>query len=127
MACHVRANLEIANPRARNTFIVASSAPGSARGTVAIPVSVAPRGAPPAEPGATNILAGPKHVAAAAHGLQQGLIKVAINLSAESRDVHLDDVGHPFPVGIPEVLAQHLAGKHLPRVAHEELQQAELG
>src|SRR5260370_4250363 len=72
-------------------------------------------------------LSRPKRIAASSDRVDQGLLGAALQLAAQPVDVHLDDVGGPFPVGLPEVFAQHLARDDLPGMAHQHLQNAELG
>src|SRR5260370_39694766 len=66
-------------------------------------------------------------IAASSHGVDQRLLGAALQLGAEPIDVHLDDVGGAFPVGLPQALAQHFAGDDLAGMAHEHFQDAELG
>src|SRR5438874_1516816 len=74
-----------------------------------------------------SVLIRPKGIAATSHGLDEGLLGVAIDLFAQSVDVDLDDVGLALPVGLPEVLAEHAAGDDGAGVSHQELEEAELG
>src|SRR5882724_8959545 len=71
-------------------------------------------------------LSRPKRIAASSDCVDQGLLGAALQLAAQPVDVHLDDVGGPFPVGLPEVFAKHLARDDLPGMAHQHLQHAEL-
>src|SRR5439155_19835827 len=67
-----------------------------------------------------------KNIAAPPDGLDQGLLAGALELAAQPVDVHLKHVGGAFPVGFPQVLADHFAGYDLTGVAHEHFEEAEL-
>src|SRR6476620_2365139 len=69
----------------------------------------------------------PENISSTPHGLNQRLIESAINFTTQAVDVYLDDVGHPFPVRLPKMLTEHLAGDDLAGITHQELQQTELG
>src|SRR5205814_4583686 len=65
-------------------------------------------------------------VAAAAHRLDRVPSERPVDLLAEPADVDGDDV-RPVVVGhVPGVPEQLVPGEHLPRPAHEELEQREL-
>src|SRR5258706_14863127 len=68
----------------------------------------------------------PKNITSSPHGLDQRLIETAIDFTAQAVDVYLDNIRHPFPIGFPQVLAEHLPRHHLSGITHQELQQAEL-
>src|SRR4051812_1020040 len=73
----------------------------------------------------TRSLSPPEGIAASPDGVDQRLLRAALELGAEAVDVDLDDVRGPLPVGLPQLLTEHLARHHLPRVAHQHLQDAE--
>src|SRR5215469_14903349 len=64
-------------------------------------------------------------ITASSDGLNDRFIEAPIQFTAEAIDVNFDDIGHAFPVGIPDVFAQHLAGDDLAGMAHHELEKAE--
>src|SRR5260370_7633544 len=66
------------------------------------------------------------HIPCAANRMQQSLGETLIDLRAQPRDVHVDDVGLRVEMIIPHVLEQHGASDDLTRVLHEILEQAEL-
>src|SRR5258708_14481007 len=66
------------------------------------------------------------HIPCAANRMQQSLGETLIDLRAQPRDVHVDDVGLRVEMVIPHVLEQHGASDDLTRVLHEILEQAEL-
>ena len=66
------------------------------------------------------------HIPCAANRMQQSLGETFINLRAQPRDVHVDDVGLRVEMVIPHVLEQHGASHDLTRVLHEIFEQAEL-
>src|SRR6478752_804883 len=74
-----------------------------------------------------NALWRPKNITSSPHGLNQRLIESAINFTTQAVDVYLNDVRHPLPVRLPEMLAEHFAGDDLAGITHQEFQQAELG
>ena len=65
------------------------------------------------------------HVSGAAHGMQQRLVEALVDLAAQPRDVHVDDVGLRVEVVVPHVLEQHGARHHLAGVLHQVFEQAE--
>src|SRR5215469_18258128 len=65
------------------------------------------------------------HVSCAAYGLQQRLGETLVDLRAQPRNVHVDDVGLRVEMIVPDVLEQHRAGHDLPGVLHEIFKQAE--
>src|SRR5260370_7820036 len=66
------------------------------------------------------------HIPCAANRMQQSLGETLIDLRAQPRDVHVDDVGLRVEMIIPHVLEQHGASDDLTRVLHEILEQTEL-
>ena len=66
------------------------------------------------------------HVSGAADGVQERLAEALVDLGAQPRDVHVDDVGLRIEVIVPDVLEQHGAGHHLAGVLHQIFEQAEL-
>src|SRR5690606_15003291 len=66
------------------------------------------------------------HVAGAADGVQQGRGVALVDLGAQPRHVHVDDVGLGVEMVVPDVLQQHGAGDHLAGVLHQILEQPEL-
>src|SRR6266511_1620779 len=59
------------------------------------------------------------HVTRTANRMQQRLRNTLINLRAQPRDVHVDDVGLRIEMVIPHVLEQHRAGHDLTGMLHE--------
>src|SRR5271166_727464 len=66
------------------------------------------------------------HVSRPAHGAQQRRVKIAVDLGAQARYMHIDHVGLRIEMVIPHMLEQHGAGDDLPGVLHQIFQQAEL-
>ena len=52
---------------------------------------------------------GLEQITAAADRLNQRLVETTIHFTAQAVDMHLDDVRDAFPIGFPQVLAEHLA------------------
>src|SRR5690242_2628390 len=69
-------------------------------------------------------LTGPKRIAPPSYGLDGRSGVVPVQLFANPVDVDLDDVRGAFPVGFPQVLAEHLARHHLPGVAEQQFEDA---
>src|SRR6185312_4049395 len=63
------------------------------------------------------------HVSGAAHGVDKGGVEIAIDLGAQSRHMHVDDVGLRVEVIVPDVFQQHGAGDDLAGVLHEIFEQ----
>src|ERR1700674_5766080 len=53
------------------------------------------------------------HVSGAAHGAQQWRIKIAVDLGAQARYMHIDHVGLRVEMVVPHILQQHRAGDDL--------------
>src|SRR5579875_3830410 len=70
---------------------------------------------------------GTKDVADAAHGVQQPRLLADLGLAAQVAHVHAERVGARAEVIAPHALEDRRAREHLPRVAHEQLEQQELG
>src|SRR5262249_12897407 len=68
-----------------------------------------------------------KDIAAPSNGLDERILSGPLQLAAQPVDVNFEHVGRSFPVGLPQMLAHHLAGDDLAGVAHQHFQQAELG
>src|SRR5579884_921592 len=70
---------------------------------------------------------GPKRIASPSYGLNDRGSIFPIEFLADAVDVYLDHIGGSFPVGLPQVLAQHLARDDLAGVAQEQFEDTELG
>ena len=68
-----------------------------------------------------------QHVAHAAHGVDQARLAARLQLAAEVRDVDLDRVRPGLELVAPDALEDEVAGHHLARVEHEQLEQRVLG
>ena len=68
-----------------------------------------------------------QHVADAAHGVQQARLLADLGLASQVAHVHAERVGARAEVVAPDVLEDRRAGEHLTRMAHEHLEQQELG
>src|SRR3954454_5576668 len=66
------------------------------------------------------------HVPGAANGVQQRTLKTFVDLGAQPRNVHVDDVGLRIEMIIPHVLQQHRSRHNLPSMLHEIFQQPKL-
>jgi hypothetical protein len=55
--------------------------------------------------------------------MQKRLGETFIDFRAQTRDMHVDDVGLRVKMVIPHVFQQHRAGNHLPGVLHQIFQQ----
>ena len=65
-------------------------------------------------------------VADAANRMKQLGLEVAIDLLAQARHEHVDDVGAGVEVVAPDVRQDHRLGQHAPWIAHQVLEQREL-
>src|ERR1700730_4940700 len=61
-----------------------------------------------------------KRIAASSHGLNHRIVESFVQFAAQPVDVHLDHVGRAFPIGFPQVFAEHAARDYLTRVAHQQ-------
>src|SRR5579863_6825315 len=61
----------------------------------------------------------------AAHGMDQWIGLVPIDLAADTPHIHVNDVGRGIEMQIPDVLQQHGPGDHMVLIAHQVLQQLE--
>src|ERR1019366_1496497 len=66
-------------------------------------------------------------IAASSDRVNQRLFAAALKLGPEPIDVNFDDIGGPFPVGLPQAFAEHLARDDLPGMAHQHFEDAEFG
>src|SRR3954452_7349256 len=66
------------------------------------------------------------HVSGAANGVEERVGVALIDLAAQPRHVHVDDVGLGVEVIVPDVFEQHGTGHHLAGVLHQIFEQAEL-
>src|SRR5436305_6303736 len=66
------------------------------------------------------------HVSGAADRVQQGPLKTLVDLGAQPRNMHIDDVGLRIEVIIPDVLQKHGAGHHLAGMLHQIFEQTKL-
>src|SRR5271165_4299951 len=78
--------------------------------------AVAPKSLPSA---VTNHVPGP------AHGAQQRRVKIAVDLGAQARYMHIDHVRLRIEMVIPHMLKQHGTRDHLSGVLHQIFQQTE--
>src|SRR5882724_9738996 len=62
-------------------------------------------------------------VPGAAHGVDQRIGLLAVDLAAHPPDIDVDDIGRRIEMQIPDVLQQHGAGYDAAFVAHEILKQ----
>src|SRR5207247_8985336 len=69
----------------------------------------------------------PKRVANTPDGMDQPRLAVRLELAAKVRHIDLQGIGAGAEVIAPHLLEDARAGEHHSRVAHEQLQQAELG
>src|SRR5438067_413101 len=65
-------------------------------------------------------------VAHPAHRLQEGAVKVTIDLTPQIADIDIDDVGIAEEIEVPDVLGDLRAGEYVPGMAHEIFQESEL-
>src|SRR6266516_4723738 len=64
-----------------------------------------------------------KDVAYPPYGMDEFLVRVAVNFLAEIVHVNIDDVGESIEGIIPYMVGNHGSGQDLVRIAHEVLQQ----
>jgi len=67
---------------------------------------------------------GADHIADAAHGMDQGLGLILVDLLAQAADLHVDHPGLGVEVIVPHPFQQHASRDHLILVADKEFQQA---
>src|SRR5690606_23591637 len=72
-----------------------------------------------------RVLSCSKRIAAPPDGLDDRAFVALIQFTPQAIDVHFDHVGGPFPVGLPEVFRKHSPGHDVPRVTHQDFQEAE--
>ena len=58
------------------------------------------------------------HVTRAADGMQQRHLEALVDLGAQARDMHVDDIGLGIEMIFPDIFQQHRAGDNLSGVAH---------
>src|SRR5690606_9201125 len=68
----------------------------------------------------------PESVSGALDRVDQRAVEPAVDLLAQRRDVHVDDVAGGFEVHVPDLLADLDAAEHAVLVAHEALEKREL-
>src|SRR5882672_6225849 len=59
------------------------------------------------------------HISCAPYGVQQGLGKSLVDLRAQPRNVHIDDIGLRIEVVVPDIFQEHRARHHLAGMLHE--------
>src|SRR5208282_6819795 len=64
------------------------------------------------------------HVSRAAHGVQQRRVKIAVDLGAQARYMHINHIGLRIEMVIPHMLEQHGARDDLARILHQIFEQA---
>src|SRR5205814_1474145 len=55
-----------------------------------------------------------------------GVARILTELAAQPRDMHVERLGRPEPVLVPDLRHDLLAGDDAPRFSHQECQQVEL-
>src|ERR1700761_4387931 len=65
------------------------------------------------------------HVSRAANGMKQRPLETLVDLGAQPRNMHVNDIGLRIEVIIPDVFQQHGARDHLARMLHQIFQKAE--
>ena len=69
---------------------------------------------------------GVQSIPGTAYRVQQGLVEGFVDLGAQARNMHVDDVGLRVEMAVPDVLQQHHARDDLVLVLHQVSQQLEL-
>src|SRR6185312_10085487 len=65
-------------------------------------------------------------ISGAAHGMNQRIGLLVIDLSAHPSDINIDDIGRWIEMKVPDMLQQHGAGHHAAFIAHQILQELKL-
>src|ERR1700722_12888736 len=68
-----------------------------------------------------------KAVSRSTHGADQRWLAVDIDLAAQARDMHIDEIGTRIEAQAPYAFENHRARQHLPGITHQEFQQAIFG
>ena len=66
-----------------------------------------------------------EHIAGSTHRVQQGRFETLLDLAAQARDMHINDIGLRVEVIIPDMLQQHCSSDDLPGMAHQIFEQTE--